>query len=424
MKEQTRKEMQRKMADCPMSAPEVSWVDIERAVSASGAASGPGVMPLRRRWMTAAAAVALLVAGGAGLRMLHRQEPAERIAAVPERTEIREDAARAETIVRPEKEWLAEIVERQRPGGPTSAKTVPGTASPVCLREDVGVSRQPADDGLTPDDVSRTVPAPETRGETEPSARKQPVSVPDMENLAADVPIPSVNPRFVSRGRLTAQVFLGNSMNGYAATSNLTPVLMSAPPYGLYDEEMAGGDISPLRGGMSELAADIRHYRPVRFGLTFRYGIGGRWSVESGLVYSRQKSDLTTRSGSLAVTSEQYLNYIGIPLNLGFRIWNAGGFRFYASAGATAEKMVKGFRTVPSAAEGDSEKGREAVRIRPLQFSLTGAVGAEYRLGRSLGLYAEPGLSYRFDNGSGVPSLYRDEPLDFSMSFGLRFSFD
>lgn len=421
MKEQTRKEMQRKMADCPMSAPEVSWVDIERAVSASGAASGPGVVPLRRRWMTAAAVVALLVAGGAGLRMLHRQEPAERIAAVPEKTEIREQVAMAETLARPE--GTAASVDRPA-GVSSSAVVTPEIASPARPSEAVGEPRQPADDSPAPDDVSGPVSGDVSGTAPAGENRERPAPAPDPAAPAAEVWLRSMNSRSVSRSRLTAQVFLGNSMNGYTATSNLTPVLMSAPPYGLYDEEMAGGDVSPLRGGMSELAADIRHYRPVRFGLTFRYGIGGRWSVESGLVYNRQKSDLTTRSGSLAVTSEQYLNYIGIPLNLGYRIWNAGGFRFYASAGAMAEKMVKGFRTVPSAADGESEKGREEVRIRPLQFSLTGAVGAEYRVGRSLGLYAEPGLTYRFDNGSGVPSLYRDEPLDISVNVGLRFSFD
>lgn len=421
MKEQTRKEMQRKMADCPMSAPEVSWVDIERAVSTSGATSGPGVVPLRRRWMTAAAVVALLVAGGAGLRMLHRQEPAERIAAVPEKTEIREQVAMAETLARPE--GTAASVDRPA-GVSSSAVVTPEIASPARPSEAVGEPRQPADDSPAPGDVSGPVSGDVSGTAPAGENRERPAPAPDPAAPAAEVWLRSMNSRSVSRSRLTAQVFLGNSMNGYTATSNLTPVLMSAPPYGLYDEEMAGGDVSPLRGGMSELAADIRHYRPVRFGLTFRYGIGGRWSVESGLVYNRQKSDLTTRSGSLAVTSEQYLNYIGIPLNLGYRIWNAGGFRFYASAGAMAEKMVKGFRTVPSAADGESEKGREEVRIRPLQFSLTGAVGAEYRVGRSLGLYAEPGLTYRFDNGSGVPSLYRDEPLDISVNVGLRFSFD
>lgn len=421
MKEQTRKEMQRKMADCPMSAPEVSWVDIERAVSASGAASGPGVVPLRRRWMTAAAVVALLVAGGAGLRMLHRQEPAERIAAVPEKTEIREQVAMAETLARPE--GTAASVDRPAGVFP-SAVVTPEIASPARPSEAVGEPRQPADDSPAPGDVSGPVSGDVSGTAPAGENRERPAAAPDPAAPAAEVWPRSVYPSSVSRSRLTAQVFLGNSMNGYTATSNLTPMLMSAPPYGSYDEEMAGGDVSPLRGGMSELAADIRHYRPVRFGLTFRYGIGGRWSVESGLVYNRQKSDLTTRSGSLAVTSEQYLNYIGIPLNLGFRIWNAGGFRFYASAGAMAEKMVKGFRTVPSAADGVSETGREEVRIRPLQFSLTGAVGAEYRVGRSLGLYAEPGLTYRFDNGSGVPSLYRDEPLDISVNVGLRFSFD
>ena len=197
---------------------------------------------------------------------------------------------------------------------------------------------------------------------------------------------------------------------------------MSAPPFGVYDEEMARGDIVSLRGD-NLLSTDVRHHRPVRFGLTLQYG-RDRWSVESGLTLSLQKSEFTSRTGDRSAVTEQHLTYIGIPLNAGYRIWSGGGFHFYATAGGMVEKMVKGSRTVPSVTgENRGNATTEEVRIRPLQFSLNGAVGAEYRIGRSLGLYVEPGLTYRFDNGSVVPTLYRDEPFDFNLTLGLRFAF-
>ena len=51
---------------------------------------------------------------------------------------------------------------------------------------------------------------------------------------------------------------------------------------------------------------------------------------------------------------------------------------------------------------------------------MAAAVGAEWRFADRLGAYIEPGLSYSFDNGSSVPTVYADRPLAFSLSLGLR----
>jgi hypothetical protein len=39
------------------------------------------------------------------------------------------------------------------------------------------------------------------------------------------------------------------------------------------------------------------------------------------------------------------------------------------------------------------------------------------------GLYVEPGISYHFDDGSPVTTVYKDRPLDFNLAFGLCFYF-
>ena len=38
-----------------------------------------------------------------------------------------------------------------------------------------------------------------------------------------------------------------------------------------------------------------------------------------------------------------------------------------------------------------------------------------------MAIYAEPGISYHFDNGSNVTTFYSDNPLAFSLNVGLRF---
>ena len=41
---------------------------------------------------------------------------------------------------------------------------------------------------------------------------------------------------------------------------------------------------------------------------------------------------------------------------------------------------------------------------------------------KEVGIYAEPGVGYYFDNGSDVKTAYSDNPLNFNMKLGLRYS--
>ena len=41
-------------------------------------------------------------------------------------------------------------------------------------------------------------------------------------------------------------------------------------------------------------------------------------------------------------------------------------------------------------------------------------------LGDKVGLYAEPGLNYYFDNGSPVENVFKSRPLNFNLTLGLR----
>ena len=402
MKDRTRKEMQRKMADCRISAPEVSWAEIEQAV---GARPRGAAFPLRRRLTAAAAAVALLLAGGAGLGLLLRPQATEPFDLVP--GAVREALAMVEIA--------PETASRPTAGADLFSA---GGVSPA----DDCIAGPSDETGPGPDDLAdRSQPSdPPTENAPDPGTTVPENAVPespsrlpeDSRNLwAADWPGPArAAGRSRSGGGARLTAFMGSAMSGYSGASSFSPMLMSAPPIGVYDEEMAGENPVPLQGGYGDLGSDVRHRQPVRFGLALRYGFGDRWSVESGLAVSVQHSEFTGRAGVAA--TEQHLVYVGIPLNAGCRLWSGGGFDVYASAGGMVEKMVKGSRAA------------EPVRIRPLQFSLTGAVGAEYRIAESLSLYAEPGLAYHFDSGTAVPCIYRDAPLNFNLNVGLRFAFD
>ena len=145
----------------------------------------------------------------------------------------------------------------------------------------------------------------------------------------------------------------------------------------------------------------VHHRQPVRFGLSLRYQFDERWSVESGLTYTRLSSDITTTVDGVTTTTEQRLNYLGLPLNVSYSLWKSRHFGLYVTAGGMIEKSLD---------------------TNPWQFSLSGAAGAEYRLTDIFSLYAEPGLGYYFKDGSSTPTIYQDHPLNFNLSLGLRFN--
>ena len=146
---------------------------------------------------------------------------------------------------------------------------------------------------------------------------------------------------------------------------------------------------------------NIHHYQPMRFGLSLRYRITDRWSIESGLSYTRLSSDISTTVDGVTTVTEQHLNYIGLPLNISYDLWKSNHFGLYVTAGGTIEKSLD---------------------TSPWQFSLNGAVGAEYKLTDFFSLYAEPGLGYYFKDGSTTPTIFQDRPLNINLSFGLRFN--
>jgi hypothetical protein len=137
----------------------------------------------------------------------------------------------------------------------------------------------------------------------------------------------------------------------------------------------------------------IKHKRPFSAGLSVRKELSDRWGVESGLVYTHLKSD-------------QSLHYIGIPLKTDLSFYKNKRVNLYTSAGGRIEKCVAG-----------------DVKPAPLQLSLNTAIGIQYRLIGRLSLYAEPGLSYHFDDGGPVTTLYKEKPLNVNLLCGVRMTY-
>ena len=166
------------------------------------------------------------------------------------------------------------------------------------------------------------------------------------------------------------------------------------------------------------LTGKATHHLPVKLGVSFRYDLDERWNLQSGLTYSYLASDISKDS----YDTKQKLHYIGIPLQLGYKLGESKRFRSYIAAGFQVEKLVSG-KAITRHSKNKELQGTSIQNIsdKRLLFSTLASFGVEYALGKNFSLYAEPGIHYYFKNGNGLQTHYNEQPLDLNLTIGFRF---
>ena len=432
MKEEWRKQMQQKMADYGESAIDLSWEEIDKALEANRQKALEAdrqkakAIPLWYRWIAAAAVILLLM--GVGYWVMPRQEP-----------EVFETSS---TPIKDE--GPVPQIPTQRMTALASAVSIPKSAAaePEGLVRDSDIV---SDQAICPLDST-------TNRNTDNSSEKSTGKVTNKPQPRPTVIYPSDFRKKASSGdRLSAKVYFSNGATGYSSLMSSTQQIPipsgkenANPPYQFHQEETDvtisdgednssgisdgenGDDDNTDQQGSNTRQGEAQqyytqqtdetthHHQPVRLGLSLRYRLNDRWSIEGGITYTRLSSDFTQTVDGKSTVTEQRLTYIGIPVSVSYRLWGSRYLNVYVSAGGMVEKMVKGSR--------QSSGMTTDVSIRPLQFSLSSALGAEFNISRLFSFYAEPGLGYWFDNGSSVSTYYQDRPLSFSLNFGVRVS--
>lgn len=172
-----------------------------------------------------------------------------------------------------------------------------------------------------------------------------------------------------------------------------------------------------------EVYTSVEHSQPVTFGLTLRYNLNEKWSVASGLTYSLLSSRLRSGSDNYYYDDQQTLHYIGVPLNVAYNFWQSNKFSSYVATGVLAEKNIAGRLSSNYYIDNRLESStKESISSKQLQWSVNSAIGIEYRVTDFIGIYAEPGIAYYFKNSSELETFYKDNPFNFNLRIGLRFS--
>lgn len=231
-------------------------------------------------------------------------------------------------------------------------------------------------------------------------------------------------------GRFSAGLSMSNMTGARQNFSGYSTLQPSASAFkGIPDREaistIPGNGIMLLSKG-NESNTEIRHRQPVRAGVSLRYNLTDRWGIESGLVYSYLSSSMETgNSTTYSSSTVQRLHYIGIPLKINYNILDKKFLTIYAGAGGMMEKCVSGNAKVKSSLNGhEVNESEDRVTIRPLQWSVSAEAGIQGNITDFFGIYVEPGISWHFNNGSIVSTIYNEKPLNFNLEFGLRFTFE
>ena len=394
MNDQWIQNMRKKMAGYQRPAPEVSWEEIDRALTANDSRKS---RPLWLRSMAAAAAVLLVAGVGYWVLMRDASEPKQPDLAnvdMPkqpmENESDKSQAIHEQSLPIPDEAPLRNLVQalsRTLSANISDLQLKQDTASVVLAENITAVSTS------STDTVNTATKTEEKRPQTveekgKPSEQTRRIVYPTDQQQ-----------RTFRNSRLTAQVYYSNIMGDKSKTQAFSQKTGQSiyenpsSPWGSFSsnepEELT-----------TQIEQRVHHQLPVRFGFSLRYQINNRWSVESGLSYTHLSSEVTSIEDKVTTVTEQRLNFIGLPLNVGYDLWHRRYFYLYVTAGGMIEKCLD---------------------ASLWQLSVNASIGAEYKVTNSFGFYVEPGLGYYFNDGSDIPTIYKDRPLNFNLSIGLRF---
>ena len=404
-----------KLAEREVAPPDDLWADIEAALPTSAAGSDK---PRTRfvslhRWAVAAS-LALLVAGGgyllwpsstseaptsASQSELSQAEPAEAIAPTesqPHREENHGDwlndssAAKIRVpvpVIRPSSPLMAQTSETFVKDSLNEVIEPTSTEQPASSNSELADNNTPIQQPSIERDVDETIHQMEKEIALLSSKSHKDISV----NLYASNGLSDM--QRVNGVRMADELAARYDFEKYLPKS--TARTRGAGPIYLYGYEERQ-----------------KHHQPIAFGLSVSYPLSTKWLLSTGVTYTRLHSDFASIINSTSISQEQTLHYLGIPLNVQYRLFHLGGLNVYLSGGAEADYNIK--------ARLESMGVTQHIDRDRWQFSVQGGVGVQYDVLPQLGIYVEPGVKYYFDNGSRLRNFFKDKPTSLNLQLGLR----
>ena len=384
-----------KLADHEMAAPEGLWEDIEAALPEMLQDRKPqkARFATLRRWAVAASLVALIAT--TGYWWFANNKTYSHGGLAPE-AEPSEPAPKISVTALP----LEASTSKGKPTVSKGKPTVSSSSQEALTSEETASPQEtPATEKEAEPEMSEKAPQHETASRDEQTiARQLEQQIAQLHSNSNKMPALSLY-----------------AMNGFGNQSKSNGVIMS--------DNLAQNFVNPAdyQGRLARRSETIylagyeerqKHYQPISFGLTVSYPLSPRLSLSTGIVFTHLQSDFVNIRPGIQLSRKQQLDYLGIPLTMGYKMWSYKGLKTYLSTGFQADWNI---HTSLKTQGVDQHLDKDR-----MQWSVSGALGVQYDIIPQIGLYAEPGIRYYFDNGSSLQNFFKDKPTNFSLQVGLR----
>ena len=429
--------LREKLENYAPQVPEGSFEELKKKMLAAGAAAGAEAgtgagksVPMKRkglRWIAAAASLAAVVAGGALLLRnggktgtdVTKNDAVAVVESAPEDKSVASNEAVAVNDIN-----LAEAVAANDNTPANAAPVAPSkgnsTRSNKPVKQAVSepitvIESKPedvlADAGNQTDNISDSNTENTAAAQNEPTVSSQSSNtvsaqpadnsdtVRDIYNIKDEPSESKTEPvsRQLKRFSLGASGILAAN-----AGSNSK----AAPNQLAYEVDKYGNKYYSM--GSPEL--NYHYTAPVSGGISLRYHLTNQFYAETGLRFTYLRTWVSPTG------AHQNLLYAGIPVGLGYKFLNTTHFDLYGSAYGMASKCIMGREST------NFPSNYTKLGEIPVMFSAGIAPGAEYRFNNLIGIYAEPTLSWYFKNDKAPQTLYKENPLYFTLNLGLRFN--
>lgn len=273
--------------------------------------------------------------------------------------------------------------------------------------------------GLALDSVLKTTPLTMVVNQSQPETQEQPVAQPVAFDLADEDPF---LPPAMSTPSETWKLAVVYGTIHQVAMSSDELVLSSAKAE--FTNNTYTANLSLETRDFSDIENTV-HQLPISFGLSLTKDLNTRISVETGLLMTRLGSTSNTfRQNEEWAEYRNYLIYLGIPLNLHYRFNPGQQVGIYFAAGTMVEKGVaSGYRTTYFRQDIPTSVITGTIGIQGLQVSLNVFAGAEIRIARQWGIYAQPGINAFLLNKTQPYNIRSARTVWPALQTGIRLSF-
>lgn len=174
--------------------------------------------------------------------------------------------------------------------------------------------------------------------------------------------------------------------------------------------------------GTDRIVRNSHHYMPINFSLALKYRLNNSLGLETGLSYSRLKSEFVMGSNGNTINEQQTIHYLGIPVKGTYNIYNRRMWSIYGGLGVTMEIPVYSPFNTSYYLNGVLEATDKSTIRAPWQWSIGTGLGLQYNFTPNIGLFVEPSLQYYIPTGSQIETYRTDHPFTFSLPLGIRFT--